>query len=139
MISRRTRTTVDGLPGLLGSVYGSIAAYLEANRQFPAGPPFAAYYNMDMQDLDVEIGFPIASPLPGNDDLHPGEIPGGRYAICIHVGSYDQIAPAYQALTKWVEENGETPTGVAYEYYLNDPQDTPPEALQMEIRFALLD
>lgn len=138
VISKRTRTAVGGLPELMGKVYGMIAAHLTATGQFPAGPPFAAYYNMDMDDLDVELGFPVTSQLAGTDELQPCEIPGGRYAVCTHVGPYETLAPAYQAMSAWIEENGHT-SGVAYEYYLNDPQGTPPEALQTEIRFAILD
>jgi effector-binding domain-containing protein len=139
VLSLRTRSAVASLPALMGKVYGSIAAYLEANKAFPAGPPFAAYFNMEMDDLDIEIGMPVAVPLPGTGEFGPGVIPGGRYASLVHVGPYDKLAPAYQALTTWMEENGQVPSGVAYEHYLNDPQGTPPEALQTEIRFALLD
>ena len=30
----------------------------------PAGVPYAAYHNLDMQDMDVEVGFPVSKPLP---------------------------------------------------------------------------
>jgi effector-binding domain-containing protein len=36
-----------------------------------------------------------------------------------------------------MEENGYQPTGVAYEVYLNDPDETPPEELQTQIAFPL--
>ena len=55
----------------------------------PSGPPFVAYYNLDMQDLDLEIGFPY------------------------------------------------TPSGVAYEFYLNDPRSTPAAELQTQVVFPL--
>lgn len=136
-LSIRTRAAVQDLPQVLGKAFGAIAQYLgELGRQ-PAGPPFVAYHNMDMQDLDVEIGFPVPGKLPGRDDIKASEIPGGRAATCLYVGPYSDIGPAYNALSQWMKENGHEPTGVAYEMYLDDPDQTPPEELKTQILFPL--
>jgi effector-binding domain-containing protein len=103
----------------------------------PSGAPFIAYYNMDMADLDMEIGFPFAQKLAGKDDILGGEIPSGKAASCLHVGPYDQLGAAYEALNKWMQANGYVPTGVVYEFYLNDPQATPPAELQTQLVFPL--
>jgi effector-binding domain-containing protein len=102
-----------------------------------AGPPYAAYYNEDMENLDVEIGCPVARELPGRGEIRAGEIPGGKVATCLHIGSYSDIGPAYVALSQWMEENDHAPAGAAYEFYLNDPDETPPEELQTQIMFPL--
>jgi effector-binding domain-containing protein len=133
----RTRTPVGELSQVLGQAYGAIAQYVgEVGGQF-AGPPYVAYYNDDMEDLDIEIGLPVAPQLPGKDEIEAEEIPGGRVATCIHVGPYDEIESAYEALVHWVAENGYESTGVAYEFYLNDPAETPAEELMTEIMFPL--
>lgn len=133
----RTRTAVSDLPAVLGKAYGAIASYLGEIGEQPAGPPFAAYHNMDMQNLDVEIGFPVAKSLPVRGDIQVGEIQGGQYAACLYTGPYGDIEPAYKALSAWIEEQGHKPTGVAYELYLNDPALFPPEELQTQILFPL--
>jgi effector-binding domain-containing protein len=92
---------------------------------------------MDMENLDVEIGFPVGKSLAGKEDIRSGELPAGRYGVCLHQGPYDAIEPAYKALTDFVNEQGLTPTGLSYEMYLNDPQATPPEELQTRILFPL--
>jgi len=66
ILSVRTMTSVHELPQELGRIYGAIATYLAEIGEQPSGAPFAAYYNMDMDNLDVEIGFPVARPLPVN-------------------------------------------------------------------------
>jgi len=43
-----------------------------------------------------------------------------------------------EAWTKYVGEQGFTATGVAYEYYLNKPGQTPEDELQTMIVFPLL-
>ena len=129
----RTRSAVQDLPGLMPGIYAQIAQYIGEIGGQPADPPYAAYYNMDMQDLDIEIGFPVSESLSGKGDIQIGEIAGGSYAASIHVGPYNEIAPAYSALTEWVEGEGHKTTGVAYEIYLNDPAEIPPEKLQTQI------
>jgi effector-binding domain-containing protein len=136
-LSIRTTTSVQALPQVLGQAYGAIAHYLGALGEQPAGAPFAAYYNMDMENLDVEIGIPVAKKLAGKDEIKAGELPGGKVATCLHVGPYSEVEPAYAALSEWIEANGYQPTGVAYEMYLNDPNQTPPQELQTQIMFPL--
>ncbi len=133
----RTRASVQDLPQVLGKAYGAIAQYLGELGEQPAGPPFVAYYNMDMQDMDIEAGFTVSRGLSGKGDIQAGEIPGGKVATCLSTGPYSGVEPAYNALSQWMKENGHEATGVAYEMYLNDPGQTPPQELQTQIVFPL--
>lgn len=133
----RTRTSVQNLPQVIGKAYGDIAQYLAQLGQYPAGAPFAAYYNTDMENLDVELGFPVTKEVPGKDDIKASRIPGGKFAVVLHTGPYDKVGPAYEALAKWIAEKGYEVTGVAYEVYLNDPDETKPEDLKTQVMFPL--
>lgn len=137
VLSVRTRTSVDELPKLFEKTYARISEYLTKTGNQPAGAPFAAYYNMDMKNLDIEIGFPVAENMDGKDDIVPNVIPAGKTATCLYTGAYDKIEPAYTALSDWIQKHGYDIKGVAYEFYLNDPTDTPPEKLQTKICFPL--
>ena len=137
VLSIRTRTSVKDLPQTLREGYGAIAEYLDEVGEKPVGPPFTAYFNMDMDDLDVEIGFPVSREFPGRDDITAGEIPGGKFAACFYTGPYSEIKLAYTALAEWMKDNGYEPTGVAYEMYLDDPGQTPPQELRTQIMFPL--
>ncbi|MEL7657381.1 MAG: hypothetical protein AAGU75_15920 [Bacillota bacterium] len=64
-ISIRTNTKVENLPMLIGESYGKMAAYLKELEEFLSDVPYVAYHNVDIQNLDVEIGFPVSKPLPG--------------------------------------------------------------------------
>ena len=131
------RASVEKLPHVLGPAWGAIIQYAGANGLAPSGPPFVGYHNMDMQDLDIEIGFPFSTVLSGQGEVQAGTLPGGKAAECLHVGPYDKIAAAYEALQEWLEEKGHLPTGIAYEFYLNDPQTTRPEELRTQVVFPL--
>lgn len=136
-LSIRTVTSVDRLPQEIGRAYGSIIAYLTEKGEQPLGPAFVAYFNMDMQKLDVEIGFPVAKEIAGNGDILATHIPAGRRATCMFKGPYKDMAPTYEAMTKWMSDNGHVPTGVAYEFYYNSPTDVPESELLTKIEFLL--
>ena len=136
-LSVRTRTPAQNLSQVIGQAYGAIMQHAGRLGVLPIGAPFVAYYNMDMEDLDLEIGFPFEQRLEGSGNVLAGEIPGGKAASCLHVGPYDQLGAAYEGLQGWMQANGYVPTGVAYEFYLNDPQTTPTEELQTQVVFPL--
>jgi effector-binding domain-containing protein len=133
----KTRCSVETLPGVLGEAFEKVMSYLSRISKAPVGPPYVAYFNEDMQDLEIEIGFPVAEILEGDGQVVASEIPAGKFASTVHTGPYQEIATAYNRLTVWVEEQSAEPAGTAYEIYLNDPADTPPEALQTLILFPL--
>jgi effector-binding domain-containing protein len=136
LLSIRTHAAVQDLPGLIGSSYGAIMHYLGELGEAIAGEPFVIYYNLDMQNLDIEIGFPVTKSLPGKGNIQPSILPAGPAARALYTGPYAEMAPAYEALQKFIAEKGCQPTGVAIEYYLNGPE-TPPEKLETRIVFPL--
>jgi effector-binding domain-containing protein len=136
VLSRRFRTPVEKLPEQLGEIFQAIVQHMDQTGGKSEGPAFAAYYNMDMTDLDVEAGFVTVGELPGEGDIQSGHIPGGRMAACLHIGPYSEMEPTYNTLMQWIKDNGHEVTGVAYEMYLNGPP-TPPEKYRTEILFPL--
>ena len=135
-LSVRARAAVQDLPQLFGQTYGALMQYMSEMGAQPAGEPFAAYYNLDMQNLDVEIGFPVSRPLPDRGEIQSGALPAGKFASTVHIGPYNTVGLAYEALKQYAKENGYEPTGVVYEFYFSGPE-TPPEAIQTQIVLPL--
>jgi effector-binding domain-containing protein len=132
----RARAAVQELPQVFGEAYDALMRYLAELGEQPTGMPFAAYHNLDMQNLDLEIGFPVSRPLPGKGTIQPGELPAGKWARVLHVGPYEQLRDAYEALTSWIADQGYRPSGVSYEAYCSEPG-TPPEEIRTWIMFPL--
>ena len=128
-LSIRTRTSVDKLPMVIGESFAKLAGYLGSLGEHLSGVPFVAYHNMDMADLDVEIGFPVAAPLPGREDIQYAPVPAGKRAFCMYQGAYSEMAPVYGDLAAWITANGYSPVGTAYEYYYNGPDVPEPQLL----------
>ncbi|MBL8134543.1 MAG: GyrI-like domain-containing protein [Anaerolineae bacterium] len=135
-LSIRFRAPVGELPQHFGRIYGAIMQYLGELGAAPAGPPFAAYYNMDMEDMDVEAGFPVASSQPAKGDILAGKILRGAFAVCHYTGPYDAMGPAYDMLTSYAMKHGYAPTGAVYEWYLTGPE-VPPQETKTDIAFPV--
>jgi AraC family transcriptional regulator len=67
------------------------------------------------------------------------EIPGGMYAVGVHVGPFERLADTYLALIgDWFPNSGYEPDVLpVVEHYLDDPTVTPPEALRTEVRVRI--
>jgi effector-binding domain-containing protein len=135
--SIRLRTPVAQLKEELGKAYGEIGMLLGQQSTGPSGPPFAVYHNMDMNDLDVEIGFPVAHPIRAEGRMKASVLPAGPTAVAVHKGPYEAMEQAYKDLMGFIQKHAAEAQGLCYEVYLNDPQSTKPEDLLTEINFPL--
>ncbi|MGB5822516.1 MAG: GyrI-like domain-containing protein [Proteocatella sp.] len=118
----RTTTKIEDLPMIIGNSYDKIAQYLKELGELMTDVPFVAYHNFDMQNLDVEIGFPVSEKLPERDDIKSSSIKEGIVAFCMYQGAYRQMESVYSEMAKWIEDNGYTAIGTVYEHYYNGPE-----------------
>lgn len=131
-LSLRAQTSVEKLPFLIGSSFAKLQSYLEEINEVLADVPFVAYHNMDMENLDVEMGFPIAKTIPGKEDIFSLKIPEGKVLFCMYQGPYSEIEPTYREMLIWAEERNLKPINPFYEYYYNRPE-TPTDKVLTKI------
>ncbi len=133
----RLVTPVSELPNVMGPIYGEIAARMQSEGVPFVGPPFALYHNMDMEALDVEIGFPVPSPMEKSGRLEPGTIPGGKVVSEIHTGPYSTLEETYNKVMAFIAAEKIKVTPWMYETYLNAPGEVPDAELKTEIFFPV--
>ena len=138
-LAMRFTTPVSKLSAIMGQHYGEIAAFMQQKGIPFAGAPFALYHNMDMEALDVEIGFPVQKAVEGDDRIQAGTLPGGRVLYTLYIGPYSEIEKPYGELMDYIQKHKLKTASVSYEYYLNDPATTPEKELRTEIYFPLED
>jgi effector-binding domain-containing protein len=132
-LSIRTTTSAENLPQVIGKSLWQVVDYLSTEGVQPAGPPFALYHNMDMSNLDVEMGFPVNEKVPGTEEVKPSSIPAGKVAVDMHLGPYETMEVTYNKMLAALQEQGLEMDTFMYEFYLNDPDEVSPEEIQTEI------
>ena len=137
ILSIRVKTSLENLPKIIGESYHKIMDYLNELGEQPADVPFTAYHNLDMQNMEVEMGFPVSKPLPGKDDILASELAQGKIVSYMYKGLYSEMEPVYNEIFKWINEKGYQPTGVYYEYYYNSPDEVPESELLTRIVIPL--
>ena len=129
----RTRSKVTELAKLVDDVYNKIFSYLKELNELPADVPFIKYYNIDMNDLDVEIGVPVLKQLPSRDKIKAGRMPGGKEVMCVFRGSYADTETTYGEMAAFAADSGLRLSGTATEYYFNSPAEVPESELITKI------
>ncbi len=131
----------------------AVNAWLASRGLAPSGAPFIRYLTTDMaRKLDIEIGWPVASAVAGDERISTGVFPAGRYATLNYFGPYDGdgLMKATAALLEWAKENHvtwKTSTidniewwEARIENYLTDPGNEPdPQKWQTELAFLVSD
>jgi len=117
----RTRTTIDEISTFFDKAFHAIMAQLTAEGIQPVGPPFGYYPAQPAGTFELAAGFPVASPITGNDEVEPDELPGGRAVVAIHLGPYETMEATYTDLIATLGADGVELAGNMWEVYLTDP------------------
>lgn len=95
---------------------------------FSSGP-YTCFYNADLENLQVEMGFPIARQNAGNGDVEGYSIPCQRVVSGIFQGAYEETDPLMMEIMQWIADHGFEQKGPIFNYYLNEETRTPNELL----------
>jgi effector-binding domain-containing protein len=127
---RRAKVRGDAISDFLGPTYAAVAEVVVRGGFRFAGPPFARFRPLDEEfaEFDVEAGFPVAGEGSTSNDVEVSSLPGGTMAVVVHIGPYDAMLPAYQAIFDWMAERDARAEGPAWEVYHSDPDEQPDPA-----------
>ena len=125
--------------GVMGEGYQKLWAYLAECGAQMAGAPYCKYYNgsEDFMRFDIELGIPVGEPLPEKDEIYMSKTDGGKAITAMHKGAYKDIEKTYAPMMQYLSENNLQSTGVYYDYYLNNPADTPESELLTKVVFPI--
>ena len=106
-----------------GHLWQDLETVLNQNKIKPTGPCLTLYHS-DEPEIDAEVCEPIAEgvSLPQNSQVQMRELPGvEEVAAVIHHGPFKTLSESYQAVLKWIEDNGYQINGPCREIYLQPP------------------
>jgi len=116
---RKTINFMNDFSDFAEHSYEKIMKYLESIHVLLGGEPIVCFHNMDFENLDVEVGFPIATLVSEKDDMSVQTIPSQKVVFAIDLGAYEK--QDWEEIFAWIRENGHEMQGKIYLQYLNDP------------------
>lgn len=136
-------------PPLIGELFG----WLGQRGIAPAGAPFFKYDIIDMErHMHLTVGIPVETPVEGEDRVHGGMLPAGRFATLTYIGNVrgNGLVEATSALLDWGKANDvkwdrhDVEAGDAWacrlEIYESDPDEEPDESKwRTDLVFKLAD
>ncbi|WP_165550209.1 GyrI-like domain-containing protein [Kribbella speibonae] len=97
--------------------FSCVAGYLHRHGVAACGFPFSRDHLCPDGTYRVEAGFPVRSEIEGDGEVLPSSLPGGQVVVARHVGSYEDVADAYQAVDDWLKAEHAVRSGDAWEVY----------------------
>lgn len=145
--------TTTAHPNQLGDVIPplnqEVFDWLATRHEKPAGAPFWKYNVVDMdRELEIEAGVATERELTGDDRVHSGVLPAGRYATLRHVGHPRTLVDATARLLRWAADQNLTfdttpsPAGDRWQARLeiyHDEPGQPMDTWETELAFRLAD
>lgn len=110
---------------LIGEGFLKIGKYLEDLKELPSDIPFVeypAYEEMTEKNIRMLIGIYTNKQIPPKDGIQCVTIPGRKIVVCLHKGSYDELATLYNEMAEWIKVKGYTPSGTSIEHYYTGPE-----------------
>lgn len=120
VLSIRAKIHFNDYPKVAGQAYEKTMEYATQNDLLFSGGPFVCYHNVDLENLDVEMGFPVATPVAGKGEILGHTIPGQKVVSGIFLGAYQDTDPLMMEIVQWIADHGYAQQGTIYNYYLND-------------------
>lgn len=117
---------------LIGEGFLKIDTYLKELGELSSDIPFVeypAYEELTETNIRMVIGFYTSKPLPPDNNIESVIIPARKIVVCLHKGSYAELAELYKEMADWIKEQGYKPTGISIEHYYTGPEIPEPEQI----------
>jgi effector-binding domain-containing protein len=136
---KRTGVSMDNMMSLINEDVEKLMTYLSEQGKQLAGAPYLAYMNpnADWSQFDIEWGLPIDEPVPVKGEFIMSRSCGGKALTVTHKGAYKDLETTYNALMSYAKGNSLESTGIYYDYYLNDPNDTLESELLTQVVYPI--
>ena len=107
------------------SLWDELMGYLNQKGARMIGPPQAIYHDKEFKerDWDIEVCMPIVDELTSENRVKIHALPASEKTACVvHSGPFATIGEAYDAVAKWIDQNGYQIVGPGRELNLRLPE-----------------
>lgn len=120
----RESVPFERIPELYDRAYPMLFRALAEAGISPAAAPMGVMHGSPTAaGLDLSVAVPIPRPYTGTDgEIATETIPAARTATMLMRGDFSGLSAAYERLYAWISDQGEHPSGIAWEQYLTEPE-----------------
>jgi effector-binding domain-containing protein len=133
VLTVRRKVKMAELQKSIRPMLDEVGAQLVRNNLQIKEPPIAIFNSVKDGVADVEIGYGLDTEVEDLGKLSVRVLPMGRAAMALNLGPFQTLPAVHERMLAWIEAKGYTPSPVMWEFYLNDPVDTPEESLRTQI------
>lgn len=110
----RRHAKLEDLPAVIPPACGTVWNALKANQVTGAGRHIALYLD---DEINLEVGAELETPIAGFGEVVPSMTPAGTVATTTHVGPYQLLKLAHEAIRDWCAAHGHKLAGPNWEIY----------------------
>ena len=136
---------MHAMPTLMDGTFSHLVEALAEVGIHPIGPAFALHHRAPVSTADLEVGFPVDTPLtetltlPSGYEVTGSVLPSGRVGWISHLGGYGGLAEMWGAFPEEIGESEEQMMYPFWEFYVTPPApDVNPATLRTDL-FSLLE
>jgi effector-binding domain-containing protein len=133
ILTVRRKVRVADLQASIREALDEVGVFMVENGIAIKGPPLAYFNGTSGGEADVEFGYGYEGGDVDDGNVRSRKLPMGRAAMALNLGSYASLNGAHERMLAWIVAKGYSPSPAMWEFYLNDPVDTPEESLRTQI------
>jgi len=133
----RAKAPISGIAQAWKPALDQVWAFLRTNGRVRPGHNLFLYHHPDHRDepMDIDFGVQVAEPFEPAGNVRCIETPAGEVASTVHVGPYDRMGDAHNAIHAWCSANGRKIGQASWEIYGDWTDD--PAQLETTIKYLL--
>lgn len=133
----RRRAAANELSKIIPEACGMVWNVVRAQQIQGAGRHVAVYLD---GEINLEVGVELQSPFAGRGEVIGSALPSGLIATTTHLGPYNQLGMAHQAIRDWCATQGHTLAGPNWEIYghWQDAWNCDPSKIRTDVYYLLM-
>jgi effector-binding domain-containing protein len=132
----RRRASSKELAKVVPEACGLVWSVVRAQKITGAGRHVALFWD---DKINLEVGVELETPFAGHGEVVGSATPAGAVATATHLGPYDHLHEAHQAICQWCANHGYTLAGPNWEIYGHwiDEWNTEPAKIRTDVFYLL--
>jgi len=124
-VAVRATVPMTELQDFFNRAFLEMAQAVRSAEAIAVGPPFVRYYSVTAEQADVEAVITCDKKVESRGRVRAIHLDASEAAIVRHVGRYDKMKPAYEAIRQWMSNNGRHATEAPREVYVTTIAEVP--------------